>query len=235
MIGKATPGGSGFGGGVGRQGRHRRQRRWRPGGTTSPGSSGARSRAQEPIRGVAAADAAVEQVIVERARTQFGDGKREGAGRRARRVKHLHHQDAVADGLRARAAGVQNGNLCRASGADGRAVDDQCIGERCGAALVEHGVEHQRAAIGDERAAAAGSRRGPAAPASDHHYVARHGVALQIDHARIGERRHADHLALQRPAERHCVVGVPEREILPRAVQRRGACHCGERSAFRCW
>ena len=39
---------------------------------------------------------------------------------------------------------------------------------------------------------------------------------------------HADQVALQRPAERHCVVGVPEREILPRAVQRRGACHCGE-------
>ena len=36
-------------------------------------------------------------------------------------------------------------------------------------------------------------------------------------------------MALHRPAERHCVVGVPEREILPRAVQRGGACHCGER------
>ena len=40
---------------------------------------------------------------------------------------------------------------------------------------------------------------------------------------------HADQMALQRPAERHCVVGVAEREILPRAVQRGGACHCGER------
>ena len=40
---------------------------------------------------------------------------------------------------------------------------------------------------------------------------------------------HADQVALQRPAERHGVVGVPEREILPRAVQRGGACHCGER------
>ena len=41
--------------------------------------------------------------------------------------------------------------------------------------------------------------------------------------------RHADQVALQRPAERHGVVGVPEREILPRAVERGGACHCGER------
>ena len=40
---------------------------------------------------------------------------------------------------------------------------------------------------------------------------------------------HADQMALQRAAERHCVVGVPEREILPRAVERGGACHCGER------
>ena len=39
---------------------------------------------------------------------------------------------------------------------------------------------------------------------------------------------YADQVALQRPAERHCVVGVAEREILPRAVQRGGACHCGE-------
>ena len=53
---------------------------------------------------------------------------------------------------------------------------------------------------------------------------------MQIDHARVGETRHADHVALQRPAERHGVVGVPEREILARAVQRRGACHCGEPS-----
>jgi hypothetical protein len=51
---------------------------------------------------------------------------------------------------------------------------------------------------------------------------------LQIDGARVGERLYADQVALQRPAERHCVVGVAEREILPRAVQRRGACHCGE-------
>ena len=74
---------------------------------------------------------------------------------------------------------------------------------------------------------------GPATPAvrraGDDEHVAGGRVALQIDHARIGERRHADHVALQRPAERHRIVGVAEREILPRAVQRRGACHCGER------
>src|SRR5262249_14751451 len=28
--------------------------------------------------------------------------------------------------------------------------------------------------------------------------------------------------------ERHCVVGIVEREILPHGIQRRGACHCGE-------
>ena len=53
-------------------------------------------------------------------------------------------------------------------------------------------------------------------------------VALQIDDARVGEGRYADQVALQRPAERHRVVGVAEWEILPRAVQSGGACHCGE-------
>ena len=73
----------------------------------------------------------------------------------------------------------------------------------------------------------------PASPslarAGDHEHVASDGVALQIDGARVGERLHADQVALQRAAERHRVVGVPEREILrPDAVERGGACHCGE-------
>ena len=110
-------------------------------------------------------------------------------------------------------------------GADRRAVYDQRIGARGGAALVEHRVELQRAAIGDE---GAGAGNPGLARAGDHEHVASDGVALQIDRARVGERRHADQVALQRPAERHCVVGVAEREILPRAVQRGGACHCGE-------
>ena len=67
--------------------------------------------------------------------------------------------------------------------------------------------------------------------AGDHEHVASDRVALQIDDARVGERRRADadQVALQRPTERHGVVGVSEREILPRAVERGGACHCGER------
>ena len=47
------------------------------------------------------------------------------------------------------------------------------------------------------------------------HLTAGDWVALQIDDARVGEGRYADQVALQRPAERHRVVGVAEREILP--------------------
>ena len=54
------------------------------------------------------------------------------------------------------------------------------------------------------------------------------GIVLQIDDARVDERLHADQVALQRPAEGHCVAGLPQREILPRAVQRRSACHLEE-------
>ena len=60
-------------------------------------------------------------------------------------------------------------------------------------------------------------------------HVTGYRIGLQIDDARIGERRCADQLALQRPAERHGVVGVAEWQILPGAVERGGARHCGER------
>ena len=69
-------------------------------------------------------------------------------------VERLHHQDAVADGQRTRAAGVADCHVCCAARANRRAVYDQRIGARGGAALVEHRVELQRAAIGDESAGA---------------------------------------------------------------------------------
>ena len=108
--------------------------------------------------------------------------RRRGAGR----VKYLRHQDAVANGQRTPAAGVADYHVCWAARADRRAVYDQRIGARCGAALVEHRVEPQRAAIGDEGAGAGN----PGLPrAGDHEHVASDGVALQIDYARVGERR----------------------------------------------
>ena len=63
------------------------------------------------------------------------------------RVQYLHHQNPVANGQRTRAAGVADCHTCWAARANRRAVYDQRIGARCGAALVEHRVELQRAAI----------------------------------------------------------------------------------------
>ena len=78
----------------------------------------------------------------------------ENAGCRTAGVERLHHQDAVADGQRTRAAGVADDHVCRTARADRCAVYDQCIGARCDVALVEHRVELQRATIGDEGAGA---------------------------------------------------------------------------------
>src|SRR5262249_6811172 len=104
-------------------------------------------------------------------------------------------------------------------------VYDQRIGARCDVTLVEHRVELQRAAIGDESSEAGTRDKGVDRQGrlADHEHVASDGGALQIDRARIDERRHADQLTLHRPVERHCVVEVAEREILPRRVQLRGA------------
>jgi hypothetical protein len=44
--------------------------------------------------------------------------------------------------------------------------------------------------------------------AGDDEHVAGRGVLLQIDRARVGERVHADQLALQRAVERHVVIGI---------------------------
>src|SRR4029077_11300744 len=85
--------------------------------------------------------------------------------------------------------------------ANRRAVYDQRIGARGGAALVEDRVEFQRAA-GDE---GAGAGNPSLARTGDHEHVASDGVALQIDGARVGELVHADQVALQRPTERHGV------------------------------
>ena len=91
-------------------------------------------------------------------------------------------------------------------GADRRAVYDQRIGARCGAALVEHRVELQRAAIGDE---GAGAGNAPAwrAPVITSTSPAT-GLLCRSMMPELVNVVHADQVALQRPAERHCVVGV---------------------------
>ena len=67
-------------------------------------------------------------------------------------------------------------------------------------------------------------------------HVTGHRVGLQIDGARIGERRRAENLALHRPAERHALLKVsPERQILSGAVQRGSAGTARAKPAFRCW
>ena len=238
MIGKATPGGSGFGGGVGRQARPGRHERRRPAAT---GGRPATDRRRDEVerrnqsRGVAAADAAVEQLD---SRTRRPAIRRRKA--RRRRAPSASGPAPAPPGCRRRRSARPRRRRCRteifvAPPAPTDVPSTTNVSERVAAppslstvsSISEPPLEMNVPA--------------PAAPgvcrraASDHEHVAGDGVALQIDHARVGERRHADQVALQRPAERHCVVGVAEREILPRAVQRRGACHCGERSAFRCW
>ena len=83
-------------------------------------------------------------------------------GYRAAGVERLHHQDAVADGQRTRAAGVADYHVCRTARADRCAVDDQRVRARGGAALVEDRVEFQRAAVGDEGAVAGDPGKGRA-------------------------------------------------------------------------
>ena len=72
----------------------------------------------------------------------------------------LHHQDPLAYSQRTPAAGIADCHACWAARADQRAVDDQCIGARCGAALVENRVEPQRAAIGNESSGAGNAAMG---------------------------------------------------------------------------
>ena len=100
------------------------------------------------------------------------------------------------------------------------------IGARCGAALIEHRVELQRAA-GNEGAGASNPGR---ARAGDHEYVASDGVALQIDDARVGERvsRRSNGPATGRPAPLRCWCS--RAGDLPRGVERGGACHRGSLS-----
>jgi hypothetical protein len=178
----------------------------------------------------------MEQPILKRAgfkRAAIGQCKRAGCG--AGWIQHLHHQDAIADGQCTRAIRVADCGFCRPTSADLRAVHDQHVGLRCGPPLIEHRVEFQRAAIGDESSGAANApngergREASLASAGDHEHVARDGVALQVDRARVSERLHADQVALQGAVECHRVVRVPEREILPGVIQRNGACHGGQR------
>src|SRR5262245_47528216 len=49
-------------------------------------------------------------------------------------------------------------------------------------------------------------RQASLACAGDHEHVASDRVALQIDRARVGERRHPDQVTLHRPVESHRVV-----------------------------
>src|SRR5258708_848463 len=69
---------------------------------------------------------ALEQRVLE----STGDGRsaeRENPGCRTGLVERLHHQDAVADGQRTRAAGVADCHVCRAARANRRAVYDQRV------------------------------------------------------------------------------------------------------------
>jgi hypothetical protein len=67
--------------------------------------------------------------------------RNESAGIRTVRIQDLHHQDAVANGERTRAARIVDEDSGRAVRTNRRAVDNQNVRKRCGAALVEHGVE----------------------------------------------------------------------------------------------
>ena len=140
----------------GQQGAARRRLRRR-----DPGSVGAtRVERKYQLPCVPGVSAAFKQDIVKRAGADSAAREPKRAGCGAGRVQYLRHQDPVADGQRTPAAGVADCHVRCAARADRCAVYDQRIGARCGAALVEHRVELQRAAIGDEGAGAEQSRPG---------------------------------------------------------------------------
>ncbi len=147
MIGNATPGGSGFGGGsmgnggIGGRGGGGGGRRNRRNGRLWRNRWGDEARAQEPVVG-AARDAAAEQIVSERPGAQFAIREREGAGRRRRPIDRLDDRNAVRDCLRAwagRVPDIKSRRACRRA-----PVNDDPIGWR--AVVAEKSVEHDSAA-----------------------------------------------------------------------------------------
>ena len=111
MIGKATPGGSGFGGGVDGGGIGTGGDRWaaswhrgtgRPVGGTDRHGGTTKSERRNQSLGLRSVDAAAEQIIVEGAGAQFasGQGRTPRGGRRP--ADRAHHLNAVAGRFRTR-------------------------------------------------------------------------------------------------------------------------------------
>ena len=164
------------------------------------------ARAQEPILGIAAADAAAEQIIVEGPGAQLSAALRKGPGGRGRPIDGLNNLDAIRRRQCARTADVGEHQRCRSSRR--AAVDHQPV--RWRVIRAEEGVHRDDAALADiagRRQHRPGRRAGP--------HVDKPGVVQAGDCLVIAAQ-------IQRSRRLHRVFGIRAEDIHPARRERAG-------------